>query len=144
MKTLALVIVFATSIPVAYSQNIIKYYGPDTTYSYRPTDVIEVSTGGYLISGFVYWAAPLIENTYHHRYYVRTDDNGDTLWTRYFLQDVMGEGSVMEQTNGDFFAFGTNGGANFCGSIGTTWPYSDYYLEQLSPSGSQVSFNQYS
>ena len=125
------------------AQSNIKYYGWDSAYNHHPSDIIQTS-GGFVIVGHVNWSASAVENFYHKRYYVYANNNGDTLWTRYFYHSTYGYSNIIKKNTGELLTMGTIGGAYLCGGLGTAWPYQDYYFEEISVTGIQTVYNQYS
>ncbi len=76
--------------------------------------IIPVSSGGYLVAGYV------STDSGYDGYLVRTDTNLDTLWTRTYGQP--GDNriwSVAEDTNGDFFAVGFSDSEGTNGALDT-------------------------
>jgi len=97
------VIVFLSLLSLAYSQDTIwtRIYGGEDDD--EGNAVIEVSTGGYLIAGVTesYGAGD------YDVYLVRTDEDGETLWTRtYGGADYDWGSSVIEVSAGGFLIAG--------------------------------------
>lgn len=80
-------------------------------------DVIETHDGGYLISGYTYSFGPYAGDS-TKAYVIRTDNNGDTLWTRIYG----GNGNEVfwksfEQADGSFVCFGSTTSFGINGDI---------------------------
>lgn len=82
-KNILLILSFLLFGYSLFSQNsFIKSYG-DPSFQYRASSAIQTFDGGYLLVGWAY--ADTISNTRDTALLIRTDYNGDILWTRYGL-----------------------------------------------------------
>src|SRR6187455_1555328 len=86
-------LVIAITCNFAIGQStFMQTYGYDTS-NYYASDIIETMDGGFLMTGveFAYTPGPLpYEGSYTGSLIVRTDNNGDTIWTRYFEESTYG------------------------------------------------------
>jgi len=72
----------------------------------RSSAVRQTADGGYVLVGF----SQSFGSTSRNVYLIRTDPNGDTLWTRTYGGSSLEEGSSIEQTtDGGFIILGTTG-----------------------------------
>jgi hypothetical protein len=70
----------------------------------RCFEVIQIPDGGYALAGYHNFLEPPREDFY----LVRTDENGDTLWTRYYGGNNPDECyDIIQTENGDFLLAGT-------------------------------------
>jgi hypothetical protein len=85
-----------------------KQYG-DGTRTYKGNDISLTSDGGYIITGqgnYQYGS-----NCCAEIYFIKTDENGDTIWTRAIKPIVVPythllEGNLIKEINGEYIAYG--------------------------------------
>jgi hypothetical protein len=91
--------------------------------SSRGKSVQQTSDGGYIITGYIESISGFFDV-----YLIKTDSNGDTLWTRTYGGAYSDEGNSVQQTS--------DGGYVVTGKIASSGPQSaDVYLFKTDPSG---------
>jgi hypothetical protein len=125
-----------------FSQNNIHYYGWNTNYSHYASDIIEASNGDFVIIGDVNSSFPLIENYMFSKYLVRTNSFGNTIWTKYYANDI-GGGNIIETSANDFVLFGGTSLGNWCGGTGGIFPLSDLQIQMYNSFGDTIYTNSY-
>src|SRR5688572_18130326 len=148
MKILSIAF-FCTTImcTLARGQNTFMHtYGYDSS-NYYASDIYETMDGGFLMTGveFAYNPGPVpFEGLYTGSLIVRTDTNGDTIWTRYFDEAIYGRlWKVFELPDSNIVLLGNIYTSGLCGGIFQVWPYSDYVYLKLDKDGNYIDFIQY-
>ncbi len=126
-----------------FSQSSIHYYGWNSQYNLSPYDIIKTADGGFLLMGDVASSLPLIENPVFKQYLVKTNTNGDTLWTKYHKHKTFGAPRIIETSSNNFISFSQIDGGYACGSLFASTPYRDYSMQTFSSNGDSLSLNQY-
>ncbi len=83
------------------SQNFIKFFG--SGYESKGNDVIELSTGGYLMTGY-----DKINGTDQQVIVVKVDENGNLIWSNTYGQTKnIDEGKVVKEVSDGYLIAGT-------------------------------------
>lgn len=118
-----------------FAQSNIHYYGWGPAYAINPVDIIQTQDSGFLLSGNLDYTPNAIEAYIDRRYIVRTNSNGDTLWTSNYAHSSYGNANFIEMINGDFMTLGEKDDDGAC----PDWlPHSDYCTESYSATGDSL------
>lgn len=96
-------------------------------YDLEAYSIIPTSDGGYMATG---WSKRPAEEGYWQLFFVKTDVNGDTLWTRYFGGDDRDEGHCVVQTS--------DGGYLAAGRTGSFSNHREFYVVKIDSKGDSL------
>lgn len=125
LKILCLLSFIVLSFPI-FSQQVIfeKWYG--STYNDIGSEAVKTVDGGYLIAGIYQ------ESTYNDVWLIKTNSNGDTLWSKKYGENYWDNGySITATYDGNYII----GGRKFSSSNTAT---GQAYLIKVAPDGNVI------
>lgn len=125
----------------SFAQDI-HYYGSDTTYHYKPTDIIATQNGDLVLVAAINYRSNFPRNYYFKRFLARIRPNGDTVWTREHLHTRY-QASLSEKTDGSLMVWGNIDGTIICNGVSSNYPYGDQSIHTYTANGVTSSEVQY-
>lgn len=119
------------------SENFIKMYG--SGYKSRGNDVIQLSEGGYLITGY-----DLVNNSDQMIYVAKVDENGNLIWEKtYGIIKNINEGKVIKEVSDGYIVAGTstNSGITFPIILKLDFDGNEIYSEELDDNEYSITLN---